>query len=187
MSAQKILDKQTKDILAIVNPLIAGYYQGYMLDLDRICAREGITLYQAKFENDNMSGALSRDDGQWSIVVNEDHSPRRRRFTIAHELGHYFAIQNGSISAQEYLEDNNDVIRDYYVLNRTTDVHDDIYDTERQANMIAAEVLMPEEMVRALIDEKKNLREMAGMFGVSESAMSYRLEGLGINTIETLT
>lgn len=186
MSAQKILDKQTKDIVAIVNPLIAGYYKHYMLDLDALCARFGITVYQAKFDEDNISGAISKVKESWSIVVNEEHSPRRRRFTIAHELGHFFAIEHGSISAKEYFEDNDNVIRDSSVMNRTTDVNDDIYDTERQANMIAAEILMPEEMVRTLVDQQINLKEMAEKFGVSEAAMGYRLSSLGINTIETL-
>src|SRR6185437_2619912 len=113
-----------------------------------------------KFDDSNMSGTLSKD-GEWAIVVNEEHPVQRRRFTIAHELGHFFAIENGSISAVEYLEDNDNVIRDYYVMNRSEEVTDDNYDTERQANMIAAEILMPEKMVHALIDEKSSIQQMA--------------------------
>lgn len=186
MSAQKILDNQTKEIVKKITPIISGYYERTTLDLDAVCEKLGITLYQAKFEDPNMSGALSKDNGTWSIVVNEEHAPKRRRFTIAHELGHYFAIQNGSISAQEYIEENNNVIRDYYVLNRNEDVDEENYQVERQANMIAAEILMPEEMVTALINENSNIPELADKFGVSESAMSYRLTGLKINTLETL-
>jgi len=43
----------------------------------------------------------SGDD--WEIVVNEEHSSNRQRFTIAHELGHYF-LHRGSIDGT--LEDN---------------------------------------------------------------------------------
>jgi Zn-dependent peptidase ImmA (M78 family) len=50
---------------------------------------------------------------------------------------------------------------------------------EREANVFAAELLMPEELVRRL--GGSNTREVAATFKVSEEAMSWRLYNLGLS------
>lgn len=184
--SQKLLDKDTEKIIGKVTEFTSGYYKHYMLDLDGLCEKLGIGLYEAKFEDENVSGAITKSGDSWQIVVNELHAPTRRRFTVAHELGHYFAIVNNSLPAVEYLEDNNNVIKDYFILNRSDNVVDDVYQVERQANYIGASILMPENMVKPLFEQNTNPLEMAQKFGVSEAALSYRLKSLGLLTSETL-
>lgn len=61
-------------------------------DLDVICETLGITLYRASLGGDLRrfpSGAfLKHPEVGFSILVNLDMTPGRRRFTIAHELAH---------------------------------------------------------------------------------------------------
>lgn len=61
-------------------------------DLDVICETLGITLYRASLGGDLRrfpSGAfLKHPEMGFSILVNLDMTPGRRRFTIAHELAH---------------------------------------------------------------------------------------------------
>lgn len=44
------------------------------------------------YESDlkDISGLLKKKEGEWVIYVNQEDSPSRKVFTIAHELGHYF-------------------------------------------------------------------------------------------------
>jgi Zn-dependent peptidase ImmA (M78 family) len=50
---------------------------------------------------------------------------------------------------------------------------------EREADAFAAELLMPEDQVRAAIrNGNRSLNDLASEFGVSSLAMKYRLQGL---------
>lgn len=97
----------------------------------------------------------------------------RRRFTIAHELGHHVlghlreAIASGG---------NAELPRDGNVTYSLA-----FYDQkEVDANKFAAELLMPESAVAYFVDKTtKNLSELARTFNVSDTAMSYRLSNLG--------
>lgn len=96
-------------------------------------------------------------------------SPERQRFTIAHELGHY---ASGHISAGQVL------FRD------TTETFTGrVYDPQEvEANRFAAELLMPEKYIQNAIqrDGIKTVQDLAKEFGVSASAMRWRLVNLGL-------
>lgn len=183
-NAQKLLDRETNRIIADVKNEVSGFYKHASLDLDAICDAYNIRLLEGAFEDENVSGTLVKADDGWSIIVNEAHSRNRKRFTIAHELGHFFAVEYNSIQAETYLEEQGNIIRDYALMKRTEDVEDGKYQVERQANMIAAEILMPDHLVQKLYDQKMNVQEMAEQFGVSEIAMSYKLTRMGYDTLE---
>ena len=51
---------------------------------------------------------------------------------------------------------------------------------EREANVFAAELLMPEERVRAEWPRATSAAELASWFGTSDEAMSWRLYNLGM-------
>jgi Zn-dependent peptidase ImmA (M78 family) len=51
--------------------------------------------------------------------------------------------------------------------------------------MIAAAVLMPDEMVQALYEKKLSVSELAEEFGVSEIAMENKLKSMGFETLES--
>lgn len=65
---------------------------GPISDVDVICQMLGVTLYRAPMGSDlsrSPSGAfLKHPDIGFSILVNLDMTPGRRRFTVAHELAH---------------------------------------------------------------------------------------------------
>ena len=100
------------------------------------------------------------------IWVRRDESPTRRRFTIAHEIGHHFLHSDGAT-----------------VLCRAADV-DQAEEAarlkEREANRFAAELLMPEELVREHGAREADVAELARTFDVSPIAMAYRLVNLEI-------
>jgi Zn-dependent peptidase ImmA (M78 family) len=51
---------------------------------------------------------------------------------------------------------------------------------EREANVFAAELLMPEPAVRAKYAEPESIEALADHFAVSEEAMHWRLHNLGV-------
>ena len=95
------------------------------------------------------------------IEVATEDPPTRQHFTIAHELGHYVLKHNPVYSGAEPEE--------------ITDPRDI---NEREANIFAAELLMPEEWVREDWMIIRDARKMAGLYCVSDESMWYRLEGL---------
>ena len=100
------------------------------------------------------------------IVVNAADTPARKRFTVAHELGHWICQCQDSPAAEVYCRAE-DVTLD-----------PDARAVEREANIFAAELLMPEPAVRqAWIGDED---ACAQAFGVSTEAMRWRLYSFGL-------
>jgi Zn-dependent peptidase ImmA (M78 family) len=98
----------------------------------------------------------------------QDAAPLRRfRFTIAHEVGHWVCHVLGAARAEP-------------VLCRATDISKDAdRKLEREANVFAAELLMPEPAVRAAWDARADVAACARRFDVSPTAMQWRLHSFG--------
>lgn len=97
--------------------------------------------------------------------------PVRSNFTIAHELGH---IVLGHVNQGKRPR-------------RDTNVQIDNYDpVEVDANQFAAELLMPESLVRTAVERYSNLKTMAEIFDVSTTAMYYRLKNLNLLNSDVL-
>ena len=95
---------------------------------------------------------------------------RRFRFTIAHELGHWIChALEGADPAVSYCRPID-----------LTEAAD--RSLEREANVFAAELLMPEPAVRAGWEELGSADALASRFDVSPSAMSWRLFSFGLLT-----
>ena len=96
-----------------------------------------------------------------TIHVNGSNQEVRQRFTIAHELGHYFS-------------GHNDVYRDIYTSNGYN--QDEIL-----ANNFAAELLMPKDKIEYYMDQLiiKDISHLARIFNVSKEALLIRLGKLG--------
>jgi Zn-dependent peptidase ImmA (M78 family)/transcriptional regulator with XRE-family HTH domain len=105
-------------------------------DVDVICELLGITVYRAALGEDlrtAISGAFLKHPGVgFSILVNLEMTPGRRRFTVAHELAHALFHSD----------------RETFVISRPGDEG-----IERFANAFAGEFLMPAEGIRRAMEE----------------------------------
>ena len=145
------------------------------IDVYRIAKYYGFSLYQDKMAP-NESGLIvvsdkpiKNFDTRKLIVVNEKDSLLRKRFTVAHELGHYFL---------------NDCPDTCYAHRDAGDYGEE----ERDANRFASALLMPRaEVCRAVADLQSAcpncpvsliIGEISRSFGVSESAAEVRLKRL---------
>jgi Zn-dependent peptidase ImmA (M78 family) len=136
--------------------------------------RLGMTVHNAKFSDDNIVGMIAKRGDNLTLLVNQSDPPYRKRFTIAHELGHHFLhlLEDG-----EFVDSEADLFR------QPREDQKDITPERRkeiQANMFAAALLMPEAEVVASWQDCRSVEEMARIFNVSESAMGIRVDQLGL-------
>jgi hypothetical protein len=161
---EKVLKETDLNVAPIAIVSIANFY--------------GFSVYEMPMD-DSVSGLIMADDkniegfdAKQIIVVNSKHSSTRKRFTIAHELGHYF-IQNKPSHCFAHRDAGN------YSLE------------ERYANNFASTLLMPEdEIIREVGNFKKTkigeqpdselINYIANEFDVSQSAAAIRLKKLHI-------
>lgn len=123
----------------------------------------------------DLSGVLHVVEETPLIAVNSSHPGTRQRFTIAHELGHLS------------LHDMQTFVDRDFVFRRDQKAASGNDREEIQANMFAAELLMPREWLVEdagehgfEIGEDDELSELARRYGVSQSAMLFRLANLDL-------
>ena len=163
------------------------------IDMKELMQIHNIHYITKKLPN-NISGAsMITENGKKIIVVNKGQPDTRKKFTIAHEVGHLLLKHDvalntqhtGTISAQQekYNTPSQILFRD----DKTSEGSDW---REVEANHFAASLLMPREILNKEINKlmqnnsKKYLSEydvhnLAGIFKVSSIAMSIRLSRLG--------
>lgn len=145
--------------------LVSGVAGVVMLPLNTIAnfLQFSINLFQPDSTNHNLSGAISYE--RRIIYVNGNESIRRQRFTIAHELGHM-------LIHREYQNEPG------WVYDLRT--HDNKSESrEQEADLFAAELLMPVELVKQEMDFRHaQLTDVAEDFEVSLEALRYRLDFL---------
>ena len=134
------------------------------IDVEKIAQSLGLDVKLVR-RGPGFNGRLLRE--RMIIEVEESTHLHRRRFTIAHEVGHYVLKHSSSLSA---FDDRG--VSDPHKIN------------EWQANAFASEILMPETLVRTHWAQLKNSQAIAILFVVSPEAMFYRLEGLGLLGLE---
>lgn len=143
------------------------------IDPVTLANKEGIKVHNAAFSDDGVSGMVARRGKNISMLVNQSDPPYRKRFSIAHELGHHFLhlTEDGEIVTKKI-----DLFRVYL---KPEDKDDEEKRRDVEANQFAAALLMPETFVKDFYEKKSlNLKQMAKIFNVSEEAMGIRLEVL---------
>lgn len=150
---------------------------GVPIDLDQLLLDENITLKREVME-ESISGMLAIKATGAVIVVNHSHHHTRQRFTIAHELGHYFLHADG---ASSFIDQSDKIYFRDSVSACGTDTQ------EVQANRFAAELLMPKQHLMTRFKTRKidlyddyELRQMASELKVSVQALVVRLTALDL-------
>lgn len=115
-------------------------------------------------KNEHVSGAVAYSERM--ILLNPQENPERRRFTLAHEIGH---IVLGHESGGNRLDKRNDIMAPAKG------------SLEWNANEFAAELLMPEVEFKKIWNTFKNDGVLANFFCVSKSAIDVRKQVLGIS------
>lgn len=140
--------------------LSAYWNQGFPIDPEAIARQLDIDVFQKELP-DGVSGMIIKHAGMPAeITVDRTEIPARRRFTVAHEIGHF--IERTTRARDD----------DFGFIEKrggTRNIHE-IY-----ADEFAGNLLMPEREVKRLLTSGYDLIRMAGHFGVSIPAMKVRL------------
>jgi Zn-dependent peptidase ImmA (M78 family) len=131
-------------------------------------ARElGVNVWGTSTLPSNISGKIFLDPvnggfNRFSITVNATEPLPRQRFTVAHELAHFLLHRDKFVNGM--------LVDDTMYRSGLTSSE------EREANKLAAEILMPYSLLQQMIAQGiRSLPKLAGKFQVSKDAMSIRL------------
>ncbi len=122
--------------------------------------------------NGEVIGEIRKNGEEYQILILGSDHYYRKRFTMAHELGH-FVLHRDKLDRLRSISDSIE-----YQADGITE------EEEREANAFAAEILMPEEKVKEIFaetmrnqnnQESVTIEEMSKMFQVSKGAMKLRL------------
>lgn len=133
------------------------------VDVHRIAKTLGFLVLTQEFPDDT-SAILYIEGDVKGIGVNGLHAPTRQRFSLAHELGHYLSGHEDFGGGERIHVDS------------TFDYSDPQQRQEMEANEFAAELLMPEPMLRRDLGEfGLDAVRLAKRYEVSEQAMWIQL------------
>ncbi len=134
----------------------------------------GVTVHNAKFADDSWAGLIAKRGQHTQILVEQSDPPYRKRFSIAHELGHHFLhlLDDGEIVDKrvDMFREKQPTLADWSAQRRR----------EVEANWFAAALLMPEELVRQQWAANPSVMALARAFNVSQEAMGYRVDSLDL-------
>lgn len=137
-----------------------------------VITEKGIIFKEADFE-DEISGVLDlRSTDSEYIFVNKKHSNNRKRFSAAHELGHYMLHTKSGLHMD----------RQSFFRNKLSQEGTNL--SEIEANRFAAEILMPRKMLlndlRSYVDlidtDRDPIEFLSKRYCVSATAMSIRIQ-----------
>ena len=150
------------------------------VDIRTIMANKNIIVKDVDLPDD-ISGVLDTRGSQPLVLIQQEHDDKRKRFSLAHELGHYILNYSpGSVHLDR---------RTFFRSNLSasgTDI------AEKKANRFAAELLMPSDILWEILacedmpdliddDENRSLEMLKGLaerFEVSVAALTIKISGV---------
>jgi len=148
----------------------------YAQVIHALIKKEGLQLKEADLEE--ISGVLYKNNqSDWVILVNREDSQKRKLFTIAHELGHYFLHKNDQ---EEFIDGQ--FMNSCFGRSEGTKYQQQ----ELEANEFAGNLVMPQFQIEEEVGSPEKAEElseniiikMASKFRVSPHAMLTRLKNL---------
>ncbi len=139
---------------------IVGYEPSEANKLSEIVKALGGSIKVGEWDSTENGGSLVVErDGKFTIYLSPLSGGRRNKFTLAHELGHYFLHSNCGEKQIKVDRKGSDRL-------------------EWEANWFAAGFLMPKSEFKKFVDRRWDDSALAGHFGVSEAAVAIRRKAI---------
>lgn len=169
MNYQPLSQSKINDIEAITLEILRETYGKIdqlrlPITVADIAHKYGLKLYSGEYADLSVSGAY--DKKEKAILIASDEPAERIEFTIAHELGHFFLHEKKQT--------------DIFYRKQMFHLNDENKEEEKEANWFAASLLMPKKSVFDYYPVAPDLETLSTLFGVSITAVYYRLKNLGI-------
>lgn len=130
------------------------------VDLIQILSAHGIGYEEVEDFPDTVDALIVEDGSKVYAAVNANQHLHRRRFSLAHELGHYFMHRHGM--PEEAITIDNPPSDDIGTATKSP--------AEIEADLFAGELLVPLEMLKPYV--QKGIPELSKLFLVSEQVIS---------------
>lgn len=140
----------------------AGGATGVPIDIAVVTREHGIDLRTTGALPDTVGGLYYHGPIRDVILINSHHSRVRQRFSIAHELAHWYFRHTSGLGVS-------------FTGIHHLDINDAKREAEREVDAFAAKLLMP---IHLLLDELSDCQDiglLARRFNVSRAAMRRRL------------
>lgn len=145
--------------------IIKRHQSCFPVSVSKVAADLGLIVKRSTLSA-GISGEIRESDGQYVIKVNRHDSKTRQRFTVAHEIGHFLLhkdrIGDGIVDDILYRSSLSDSL-------------------EAQANRIAADILMPADLLNKSLSNASDLKNnalyehVAKEADISSTALKIRL------------
>jgi hypothetical protein len=140
------------------------------IDLDAVADRAGLQVQVRSDLPKAVAGFLYPGPSWGVVVVNGCQPKRRRRLDLAHELAHWCLGDRAFSLCLQVDDDGFPACR----VGRASNSR------EKAVNAVAAELLMPERLVRAEWRRSRDVAALSGRFDVSGAVMERRLGELAL-------
>jgi Zn-dependent peptidase ImmA (M78 family) len=130
------------------------------VDLRRIAAGCGLKYEEVDYFPDDVDALIVTTEEGTVAVVNKNQSNSRRRFSLAHELGHFVLHRDGSVLEATVTIDTPPTGEPDREMSSVA---------EREANLFAGELLVPLEFLKKHFKPGMTAADVAKVFEVSES------------------
>lgn len=137
-------------------------YEKYGNDPYRVCDAIGLTVIE-----EELAGRLREVYFGDSIVIRKGLPEEEKRELIAHAIGHHLMHAGNHLSMQNRVYS----FGNYH---------------ERQANVFAAHLLIPDKKLEGKLDEEPRIDELADCFIITEDFMRFRLRLFELDTPRTM-
>jgi len=144
------------------------------VDLKRIVELKGYVYMEVDTFPDEVSALFISKDGKNYALVNARHHPHRRRFSLAHELGHIILSHDVEDLEEVPSIDAPPESPRHYAAGDPR---------EKEANIFAGALLMPIEMLKREYGKGADIEKLAKVFEVSQQAMTISV----MNNLSALT
>ena len=155
-----------------IKKILASYLDDYPVKLGKIATKFDVSVKVSSMDI-GISGQIMRGDEGYLIRVNRYETRERQRFTIAHELAHFFLHKTTIDRFPNGITDN--------VLYRSGAPER----VEYEANRLAADIVMPMPLIKKVLKEQfdniiddDTIESLAELFQVSKPAMEIRLSAI---------
>ena len=126
------------------------------IDVNKIADFYGFRVALLDQPSEKFSGITHKT--KKAIGINKNHHPVRQRFSLAHELGHYFL--DHPTADEELPSEEGDQERNIY---------------ESEANEFAGELLVPREVLKSSLMEHKDIESLKKLFNVSRHVITLQI------------
>ncbi|EIK71330.1 protein of unknown function, DUF955 family [Pseudomonas synxantha BG33R] len=134
--------------------IILQHQASFPVAVGAIAKDFGITVMKSTMPG-SISGEIREAEGKVTIKVNRHDVKERQRFTIAHEIAH-FLLHRDRLA--------NGITDDVLYRSGLTD------DLERQANRLAADIIMPYNLIQIALANLSSLKAEEKLKNISELA-----------------